>query len=91
VITRYGYQFTCDVDQVVSPVGPPVPVDGVPLYSQIPMPDGWLNLGLLELTFRSTVGANIYHLCPGCAALDLAGLVARVRAREQAEQEARQS
>lgn len=90
MITRYGYQFTCDVDQVVSPVGPPVPIDQPYMYDQTPMPDGWLGLGLLELTFRSTVGANISHLCPGCAALDVAGLVARVRAREQAEQEARQ-
>lgn len=88
MIITYGVQFVCDVDQVTSPRSIP---DGPtePSYANAPMPDGWVNLGLLMLTFRDVYGANVVHLCPGCAGLTMRGLAARLQQRYEDDQRKR--
>jgi hypothetical protein len=81
VIITFGVQFVCDVDQVTSPRSIPDEPATRPEYASAPMPDGWVNLALLQLTFRDVYGANIIHLCPGCASLTMRELAARLQQR----------
>jgi hypothetical protein len=87
VIYTYGLQFTCDVDGNVSPLLAPEPNSGPPSYQDPPMPEGWVNLGLMRMALQDALGANIVHLCDQCGALPIVALVARIRdvRAEQAE------
>lgn len=90
MIYTYGLQFTCDVDGNVSPTLTPDLAGGVIPWDSPPMPEGWVNLGVMRLALQDSLGASVVHLCDQCGALPIVALVAKlrdVRARQAAEQE----
>ena len=82
-ILSYGISFTCDACRVQGQIPDHYPA---PRYDALPMPDGWVDLGLFSLVMTDAYGAAIRQLCQVCGSLSIGGLLERLKARVASEQ-----
>lgn len=80
----YGAKFNCDGCGVDGHIADRYPAAGF-RYDQLPMPEGWVNLGHFSLVFTDSYGQPVTHLCQVCGALSIEGLTARLKARADRE------
>jgi hypothetical protein len=84
----YGVKFTCDACGVDGCIADQYPAAAI-RYNQIPVPEGWVNLGLFGLVFTDAYGSAVNHLCRVCGGLSIGDLTARLKVRAEREQKVR--
>jgi hypothetical protein len=83
-VQLYGIKYTCDCCGAQGAVDDRYPVVAIQ-YNQIPVPEGWTNMGLFSLMMTDAYGAAINHLCQVCGGLSIGGLTERLKARAERE------
>jgi hypothetical protein len=79
MILIYGLQFICDLCGVTGQS--PERTDGTTAYHQTACPDGWTNVGALNIHIKDHYGTPFFHLCPDCGQLSINQLATRLDAQ----------